>query len=160
MITVHPIPKRMPGAPAFNRFMMFKPAPSGNAKNGISMEAPGSQNLRISSSRLPRMQPTITGMIHPTKTDIGIFATPAAPNATMVKNGPSLMDRMETAPTSVASPYSPARAAYRPPFELASAPTIARVDRPRKPASPKSLPQIKPMMIPIPTFTSVIVTPL
>ena len=139
---------------------MFKPAPRGNAKNGISIEAPGSQNLRMSSSKLPMIQPTITGMIQPTSTDIGIFATPAAPKATMVKKGPSLIERIETAPTSVASPYSPANAAYRPPLEFARAPTIASVDSPRKPASPNSLPQIRPMIIPTPTLTAVITTPL
>ena len=124
------------------------------------MVAPGSQNLRMSSSRLPRMHPTITGTIQPTRMDIGILATPAAPRATMVKNGPSLMERMDTAPTSVASPYSPARAAYSPPLELARAPTIARVDSPRNPFSPNREPQISPMIMPIPTFTPVMTTPL
>ena len=69
------------------------------------------QNLRMSSSKLPRMQPTTMGMTQPMRVLKGILAMPAAPRATMVKKGPSLMERMETAPTSVLSPYSPAREA-------------------------------------------------
>ena len=122
--------------------------------------APGSQNLRISSSRLPSMHPTITGTIQPIRIDMGILVTPAAPRATMVKKGPSLMERMDTAPTSVASPYSPARAAYSPPLELARAPTMARVESPKNPFSPKRVPQISPIIMPIPTFTAVMTTPL
>ena len=98
----------IPDAPAAKRLRIFNPAPRGNAKKGIVIDAPGAQNLRISSSMFPRMIPTITGTRHPISIDIGMFATPAAPRASMVKNGPSLMESIDTAPTSEASPYSPA----------------------------------------------------
>ena len=74
------------------------------------MVAPGAQNSRMSSSRLPRTQPTAMGTMLPTRTMKGISAAPLTPMATMVRNGPSLMERMETAPTSLESPNSPARA--------------------------------------------------
>ena len=43
--------------------------------------------------------------------DNSTLSAQAAPSASIVKNGPSLIERMETAPTSVASPYSAASAA-------------------------------------------------
>ena len=103
------------------------------------MVAPGSSHLRRSSSKLPRMQPMTIGRIAPTINRRGISAMPEAPNATIVKKGPSLIERMETAPTSLESPNSLARAAYRPPLELEIPAIKARGVSPQKPAGPQSL---------------------
>ena len=104
--------------PASTSWLRFKAAPNGNAKNGMSKVVPGAKNLRISESALPRINPIRIGMIAAINAVIGIFAKPVAPKAIMVKKGPSLKAIIDVAPTSVASPYSPASAAYRPPFLL------------------------------------------
>ncbi len=101
--------------------LKFSAAPSGNAKNGIMITVAGARNFLISSSILPRINPAKIGTIVATKAINGISAIPVAPNANMVKKGPSLMDKIETAPTSVESPYSPAKAAKSPPLEFVKA---------------------------------------
>ena len=55
-------------------------------------------------SRFPQMKPINRGTNTAIKDLIGIFASPVAPSAISVKNGPSFKDRMEIAPVSVALP--------------------------------------------------------
>ena len=55
-------------------------------------------------SRFPQINPISSGTNTATRDIIGILASPVAPSAIRVKNGPSFKDRMEIAPVSVALP--------------------------------------------------------
>ena len=104
-------PSRMPARPPCSSISRLIPAPSANAKKGMSSGPPFVRKSRILASRLPRIMPTTNGTRTATSAMIGIFAIPAAPSAIMVKKGPSFRDKMEIAPTSRSLPNSPTSAA-------------------------------------------------
>lgn len=90
----------------------------------------------------PRIIPINIGITTATSDIIGIWASPDAPNATNVKNGPSFNDNIAYAPTSVSSPYCDASDAYNPPLQFVNAARIANGDKPNTPAGPKLFLQI------------------
>ena len=82
----------------------------------------------------------------------GIWASPDAPNATNVKNGPSFKDNKAYAPTSVSSPYWDASDAYNPPLQFVNAERTANGDKPNTPAGPKIFPTSIPILAPTTNF--------
>ena len=54
---------------------------------------------------LPRIIPTNTGRMAATRLMKGILAIPERPNASIVRKGPSLILKIELAPTSSGLPY-------------------------------------------------------
>lgn len=69
-------------------------------------------------SRFPQINPISSGTNTAIRDLIGIFASPVAPRAISVKNGPSFSDRIEIAPVSVAFPNCEEREMYSDPFEF------------------------------------------
>ena len=105
------------------------------------------------------MNPIKIGIRTETKAINGIFAIPVIPKANIVKNGPSFKDKILTAPTSDESPYSPAKAAYNPPFELVKAATIAKGVIPSIPFIPNALFIPQPIIAPKKNLIAVRTTP-
>lgn len=90
-----------------------------------------------SLSTLPQIKPINSGTSVAIKLIKGIEANPVAPSATKVKKCPSLSDRIEIAPVSVAFPNCDDNEIYREPFEFVMAAINTNGVIPRKPASPK-----------------------
>ena len=104
-------PSRIPETPALRILLKFIPAPRAKPLKGGRRIMPVARIFLHSWSRLPIMNPITMGMMLAMMSVIGKLPMPEAPNAIMVKKGPSLRARMEVAPTSVSSPNSPARVA-------------------------------------------------
>ncbi|EHC43584.1 hypothetical protein LTSEALA_1004 [Salmonella enterica subsp. enterica serovar Alachua str. R6-377] len=149
----------MPEEPAVISRAKSIPYPNPKAKKGIVTTLPCLRNLRMSSSRLPKIMPMIMGIITATRFIKGIDTMPADPNASMVKKGPSFNDITAIAPPSVSSPYSPTNAAYNPLFELVIAEIIAKADRPNNPSGPQNFPTRMPIITPLANFAKVIAAP-
>ena len=111
-------------------------------------------------SKLPQTKPIKIGMMTATRDMNGMLASPVAPRATRVKNGPSFKDRMEMAPVSVAFPNWEDSEMYKEPLELVMAAIQTKGAMPRKPAGPQSLPTTRPTITPRTNLTPVMATPL
>jgi hypothetical protein len=120
--------------------------PHANAKNGISIGPPLVKNFRMSESRLPRIIPISIGTITATNDIRGMFAITALPRAIIVRKGPSFIERIAIAPTSVSYPDSHVSATYKPPLLFDRATIIASDDNPRKPAEPNTFATIRPII--------------
>ena len=139
----------MPDAPALKIVKKSIPAPSENAKNGISTRSPSPRNLRISSSRLPMIMPIAIGISTARNAVNGMDAKPDRPNAIMVKNGPSLSESTDIAPTSDSSPYSAVSDTYSPPLELVIAAISANGVRPSSTPPGTNIATPRPIATPI-----------
>src|SRR5699024_12278187 len=107
----------MPTAPEDNRTRKSMPAPMEKATNGMIRRSPGARNSRALSERFPKTKPKNIGKIAATKAQIGNCASPAAPSATMVKKGPSLIDNTAIEPRPGREPKCWVRGTKREPVE-------------------------------------------
>lgn len=103
-------PRTIPVIPPLKMFVILIPEPRQNPTKGIKMLPAGSRNLCISLSKLPKIIPTKRGPIAATKAINGMFASPDAPSAQRVRNGPSFMVNNDMEAQSVSSPNSLIRA--------------------------------------------------
>ena len=111
-------------------------------------------------SRFPQINPISSGTNTAIRDLIGIFASPVAPRAISVKNGPSFSDRIEIAPVSVAFPNCEEREMYSDPFEFVIVAINTNGAIPRNPSGPQILPTTRPTITPSKNLVPVIITPL
>ena len=97
-------PSTIPDAPAFKIVFTSVLAPIEIVMKKVTIGCAALQALRKPLSKLPHTNPINRGMITAIRELIGILASPVAPSAINVKNGPSFNARMDTAPVSVALP--------------------------------------------------------
>jgi len=97
-------PSKIPDAPALRIVDTSVFAPIEIVMKNVTIGCAVAQAFLNPSSKLPQMKPIRIGTIVATNDLNGIAASPVAPRATSVKNGPSFSARIETAPVSVALP--------------------------------------------------------
>ena len=118
------------------------------------------QALRKPLSIFPQINPMSRGIKVATRALNGMDASPVAPRATKVKKGPSLRDRIEIAPVSVALPNWDDSDMYSEPLELVMAAINTNGVRPSMPAGPHNFPTRRPTATPKRSLMPVRVTPL
>ena len=94
----------MPAAPAVMMVLTSVLAPMEIVMKNVTIGCAVAHAFLKPASRLPQMKPISSGTSTAIRESIGIDASPVAPRAISVKNGPSFRDRMEMAPVSVALP--------------------------------------------------------
>src|SRR5699024_1031817 len=111
-------PSNTPIAPERTSSLKSIPAPIENPTNGIISFSPGAKKARAILDELPRIKPRMIGKIAAKRVWTGKSASPAAPSAIIVKNGPSLIDKIEIEPLSVVEPNCEVRATKSEPLEF------------------------------------------
>lgn len=153
-------PKIIPEAPAVTIVEMSVFEPMEIVIKNVIIGCAVEHAFLNSLSTFPQIKPINSGTSVATKLIKGIEANPVAPNATKVKNGPSLSDRIEIAPVSVAFPNCDYNEMYKEPFEFVMAAINTNGVIPRKPVSPKTFPTKSPKATPNKNFIPVKVIPL
>ena len=97
-------PRTIPDAPAVKIVFTSVFAPIEIVIKKVTIGCAVLHASRKPLSRLPQTKPIRRGIRTAISDLIGILASPVAPRAISVKNGPSFRDRMEIAPVSVAFP--------------------------------------------------------
>ncbi|MPM58527.1 hypothetical protein SDC9_105358 [bioreactor metagenome] len=97
-------PNNIPCGPPFATLVKLIPAPNVKPTKGIKISPAGAKKSLKLLSKFPRIIPTIIGITVAIKAFPGILASPDAPNAINVKNGPSFKASKAIAAQSVVSP--------------------------------------------------------
>ena len=97
-------PRIIPEAPAVRIVLTSVLAPMEIVIKNVTIGCAVLHASRNPLSRLPQINPINKGIRTAIRDLTGIFASPVAPRAISVKNGPSFSDRIEIAPVSVAFP--------------------------------------------------------
>ena len=153
-------PSTIPEAPAVRIVLTSVFAPIEIVMKNVTIGCAVLHASRNPLSRFPQKNPISSGTNTAIRDLIGIFASPVAPSAISVKNGPSFSDRIEIAPVSVAFPNCEEREMYSDPFEFVIAAINTNGAIPRNPCGPQILPTIRPTITPSKNLVPVIITPL
>ena len=97
-------PSTIPDAPAVRIVFTSVFAPIEIVMKKVTIGCAVAHAFLNPASRFPQINPIKIGIKVAIRDLIGIFASPVAPKATRVKNGPSFKDKIEIAPVSVAFP--------------------------------------------------------
>ena len=153
-------PNIIPAAPAVNIVLTSVFAPIEMVMKNVTIGCAVAHAFRNPASRFPQINPIRIGINVAINDLNGIDASPVAPSATNVKNGPSFNDKMEIAPVSVAFPNCEDNDMYSDPLEFVIAAIITNGVIPRNPAGPQIFPTINPNATPNRNLIPVSATPL
>ena len=147
-------PNNTPIAPEVSSTSNLIPAPMAKAANGMISFSPGPRKALAVGLVLPRIKPRIIGKMAAKSASAGKAASPAAPRAIMVRNGPSLIESTEIAPLSLEFPNWLVRATNSEPFEFDIAAMIASGNIPHRVPSGMKKATESPTATAAPNFAS------